>query len=63
MSDDILCAPIRMVAIHSGVYEFAEVLLDAPLHLMGPNNIGKTSLIAMLQFLLPKPTLAGSCRP
>ena len=51
MQDDILNAPVRMVAIHSGKYEFADVLLDAPLHLMGPNNIGKTTLIAMLQFL------------
>jgi len=51
MNNEILCAPLRLIAIHSGKFEFAEVMLDAPLHLMGPNNIGKTSLIAMLQFL------------
>jgi hypothetical protein len=51
MSDEILCSPVRMIAFHSGKYDYAEVRLDAPLHLMGANNVGKTSLIAMLQFL------------
>lgn len=51
MSDEVYCAPVRLIAFHSGKYEFADVRLDAPLHLMGANNIGKTSLIAMLQFL------------
>lgn len=51
MNDEILCSPVRLIAFHSGKYTFAEVRLDAPLHLMGANNIGKTSLIAMLQFL------------
>ena len=51
MSDEILCSPVRLIAFHSGKYDFAEVRLDAPLHLMGANNIGKTSLISMLQFL------------
>jgi len=51
MSDKIPSSPVRMIAFHSGKYTYAEVRLDAPLHLMGANNIGKTSLIAMLQFL------------
>ncbi len=51
MGDEILSSPVRMIAFHSGKYTYAEVRLDAPLHLMGANNIGKTSLIAMLQFL------------
>lgn len=51
MGEEILCSPVRLIAFHSGKYTFAEVRLDAPLHLMGANNIGKTSLIAMLQFL------------
>ena len=51
VSDDVFSSPVRLIAFHSGKYEFAEVRLDAPLHLMGANNVGKTSLIAMLQFL------------
>lgn len=51
MNERILSSPVRLIVFQSGKYEFAEVRLDAPLHLMGPNNIGKTSLIAMLQFL------------
>jgi len=51
MSDVISSSLVRLIVFHSGKYEFAEVQMDAPLHLMGANNVGKTSLIAMLQFL------------
>ena len=43
--------PYRMIVIHCGKFDYAEVELDAPIHLVGPNNVGKTSLIALLQFL------------
>lgn len=45
------CGPYRIVALHCGKFDFAEVELDVPVHLIGPNNVGKTSLIALLQFL------------
>lgn len=40
----------RMVLLRAGKYDYGEVELINPLHLVGPNNIGKTSLIAVLQF-------------
>lgn len=43
--------PYRIVALHCGKFDFAEVETDTPVHLIGPNNVGKTSLIALLQFL------------
>lgn len=43
--------PTRMVMIHSGKYDFAEIELDRAVHLVAPNNVGKTTLIAALQFL------------
>ena len=43
--------PTRMMLINCGKYSFADVDLTAPVHLVGPNNVGKTSLIALLQFL------------
>lgn len=43
--------PYRIVALHCGKFDYAEVEIDAPIHLIGPNNVGKTSLIALLQFL------------
>lgn len=45
------CGPYRIVVSHCGKFDFAEVEIDAPVHLIGPNNVGKTSLIALLQFL------------
>lgn len=45
------CGPYRIVVLHCGKFDFAEVEIDAPIHLIGPNNVGKTSLIALLQFL------------
>lgn len=43
--------PYRIVALHCGKFDYAEVEIDTPVHLIGPNNVGKTSLIALLQFL------------
>lgn len=43
--------PSRLVLLRAGKYDYGEVELVAPLHLVGPNNVGKTSLIAVLQFL------------
>jgi len=39
------------VALHCGKFDYAEVEIDTPVHLIGPNNVGKTSLISLLQFL------------
>ncbi|MDD2736363.1 MAG: hypothetical protein PHF56_20720 [Desulfuromonadaceae bacterium] len=43
--------PTRLIFLKSGKYDYGEVELVLPLHLVGPNNVGKTSLIAALQFL------------
>ena len=43
--------PHKIVALHCGKFDYAEVEIDAPVHLIGPNNVGKTSLISLLQFL------------
>ncbi len=45
------CGPHKIVALYCGKFDFAELEIDAPVHLIGPNNVGKTSLIALLQFL------------
>lgn len=41
----------RIVLIRSGGYDYAELELDRPTHLVAANNVGKTTLIAALQFL------------
>lgn len=43
--------PQRLILINSSVYEYAEVELAGTLQIVGPNNIGKTTLIKTLQFL------------
>ena len=43
--------PYRIVALHCGKFDYAELEIDTPVHLIGPNNVGKTSVIALLQFL------------
>lgn len=43
--------PFRIVVLHCGKFDYAEIEVDVPIHLIGPNNVGKTSLIALLQFL------------
>ncbi|MFH1215488.1 MAG: hypothetical protein V1706_03200 [Pseudomonadota bacterium] len=46
-----IVGPSRLVLLRSGKYDYGEVELINPLHLIGPNNVGKTSLIGVLQFL------------
>ncbi len=46
-----IVGPSRLVLLRSGKYDYGEIELVTPLHLVGPNNVGKTSLIAVLQFL------------
>lgn len=41
----------RVVAINSGGYRFADVAMDGPIHLVAPNNRGKSTLVNALQFL------------
>ena len=41
----------RLIAIHCGKYDYANIETASSLHLVGPNNVGKTSLISLLQFL------------
>jgi hypothetical protein len=43
--------PQRLILINSSVYEYAQVELAGTLQIVGPNNIGKTTLIKTLQFL------------
>ena len=46
-----IVGPSRLILLRSGKYDYGEIELINPLHLIGPNNVGKTSLIAVLQFL------------
>jgi ABC-type branched-subunit amino acid transport system ATPase component len=43
--------PRRLVLINAATFSYAEVDLTQPLHLVGPNNIGKTTLVNVLQLL------------
>ena len=43
--------PVRLVMINTGKFSYGEVDLSSPLHLVGQNNVGKTTLISTLQFL------------
>lgn len=43
--------PTRLVLISAAKFSYAEVDLTQPLHLVGPNNVGKTTLINILQLL------------
>ncbi len=47
----IRIGPSRLILLYSGKYDYAEIELEGPVHLVGPNNVGKTSLIAVLQLL------------
>jgi hypothetical protein len=51
MSVSLRNGPYRIVLVNCGKFDFADVELGSPVHLVGPNNVGKTSLIALLQFL------------
>lgn len=46
-----LRGPTKIVLIRSGGYAYAELDLHEPLQLVAGNNVGKTTLIAALQFL------------
>ncbi len=41
----------RLVVINSGKYSYANIDLSKPVHLVAPNNSGKTTLVNCLQFL------------
>ena len=43
--------PSRLILLRAGKFDYAEVELHGSLHLVGQNNVGKTSLVAALQFL------------
>ncbi len=43
--------PSRMALINVGVYDFGVIRLDRPLHIVGRNNLGKTTLVNAFQFL------------
>ncbi len=42
---------MRLIAINSGKYEYADIDLTGPVHLAAPNNQGKSTLVNALQFL------------
>ncbi|ALF88506.1 MULTISPECIES: hypothetical protein [Ralstonia solanacearum species complex] len=41
----------RMIFIRAGNYDYAEVHFEGAIHLVGRNNVGKTSIISAVQFL------------
>jgi hypothetical protein len=43
--------PRRLILIHSGKYDYAEIDLTRPFQLVGVNGLGKTALISTLQYL------------
>lgn len=43
--------PVKLVMINSGKFDYGEIDLSLPVHLVGQNNVGKTTLISTLQFL------------
>jgi len=47
----IATGPRKLVLIDAGVYPYAEIDLEESVHLAGPNNSGKTTLLNALQFL------------
>lgn len=46
-----LAGPRRLILINSGKYEYAEIDLTKSFQLVGANGLGKTALIATLQYL------------
>ena len=46
-----MIGPKRLVLICAGKYDYAEIDLTESVHLVGPNNVGKTTLVNALQFL------------
>lgn len=51
MSEVLTPGPKRIVLIRAGQYDYADISLGKSAHLVGRNNVGKTSLISALQFL------------
>lgn len=43
--------PVRIILINSGKYNYADIIIDTPVHLAGSNNAGKTTIISALQWL------------
>lgn len=43
--------PNRLILINAAKFSYAEVDLTKPLHLVGQNNVGKTTLVNLLQLL------------
>ncbi|MBK8477270.1 MAG: hypothetical protein IPL39_13520 [Opitutaceae bacterium] len=50
-SSSPLAGPRRLILIHSGKYDYAELDLTQSFQLVGANGLGKTALIATLQYL------------
>ena len=46
-----ITGPTRLIFIGAAKFSYAEVDLTEPLHLVGPNNVGKTTLVNALQLL------------
>lgn len=49
--NDKVVGPKKIVLINSGKYDYAEIDIDEAVHLVGANNSGKTTIIALLQLL------------
>ena len=43
--------PTQVIMVLSGGYAYAQINIEDPVHLIAPNNSGKTTLIATLQYL------------
>jgi len=46
-----LAGPRKLICIHSGTCDYAEVDISSPVQLVAANNVGKTAFISTLQFL------------
>jgi hypothetical protein len=46
-----LAGPRKLICIHSGTCDYAEIDVSEPVQLVAANNVGKTALISTLQFL------------
>jgi len=46
-----LAGPRKLICIHSGTCDYAEVDISSPVQLVAANNVGKTAFISALQFL------------
>lgn len=44
--------PSKFILINSGKYGYGEIVVNKPVQLVGANNVGKTTLINALQFLM-----------